>query len=317
MTGYTGYTGYTGVQGVTGYTGYTGVQGVTGYTGYTGVTGYTGPPGNVNSITLVSTGGGISVLNSITNPNFSTKSLTVGPGLSIAVNPAGEVISISNTVSLSSVGVGESLVNQGTIPGLAIKSLIAGSNITITNNITSLNLSCFGFWNTGIGFQFEPNNMRNGGQVNILASAYYKTEWAPCVFTTNSIQYFRISTTESRIVFALFNADANGTLITKTPIHISSTIGEQIVNWETPVTFTKGQRFILGYSPSNGLANSNNLFSISITSQNLANYLIPPSTLTMAPNFFTQQWASGTVPSSIVPYASQGASNVIPWYILL
>ena len=159
--------------------------------------------------------------------------------------------------------------------------------------------------------------MRNGGQVNILAAAYYKTEWAPCDFTTTSIKYFRISTNPSSIVFALFNADANGTRITNTPIHISSTIGEQEVAWDTPVPFKKGQRFILGYSPSNGGVNSNNLFSINITSQSLTNYLNPPSTLTMAPNFLTQQWASGIVPGSIVPYTGQGSSNVIPWYILL
>ena len=75
----------------------------------------------------------------------------------------------------------------------SIKSLFAG-------NTTSDNLSA-----TGIGFQFEPNNMSQGGSFTIVGNAYHKAEYATCAFTTTSIIYWKYTKLSTSISFALYN----------------------------------------------------------------------------------------------------------------
>ena len=313
-TGYTGYTGYTGETGSTGYTGYTGERGFTGYTGYTGVTGYTGCTGpSGQAITLVSTGGGTSLLNSTTNPNFSTKSLSVGPGLSTASSTS-DLINISNTVSLSSTGEGTSLVNHGTVPNLAIKSLFAGTNINIVDNTTSLNLSGPSTWITGIDFQFEPTNMSQGGSFTILGNAYYKAEYAPCAFTTTSIIYWKYTKLSTSISFALYN-NTGLTLLAYTNVHTSIIPGENKINWVTSCTFSKGQKFILAYSPNSNSAYTSNIVTFSLNQLPTVGGNVVAYTIETTPYFYTNFWS--TPPATIPAFTVAGGTTAIPWYILV
>jgi len=98
-----------------------------------------------SGISLASTGSGTSLLNSTTNPSFSTKSLAVGTGLSIASTT--DTITLTNTVTgstLANAGAGTSLVVSGTAPSLSVKSLSSGTGITLndaSNNIEIVNSS--------------------------------------------------------------------------------------------------------------------------------------------------------------------------------
>ena len=96
-------------------------------------------------ISLASTGTGTSLLNSTTNPTFSTKSLAVGAGLSIASTT--DTITLTNTgtaSTLANAGAGTSLVVSGTAPSLTVKSLSNGTGITlndVSSNIEIVNSS--------------------------------------------------------------------------------------------------------------------------------------------------------------------------------
>jgi len=98
-----------------------------------------------SDISLASSGSGTTLLNSTTNPSFSTKSLAVGTGLSIASTT--DTITLTNTVTgstLANAGAGTSLVVSGTAPSLSVKSLSSGTGITLndaSNNIEIVNSS--------------------------------------------------------------------------------------------------------------------------------------------------------------------------------
>ena len=78
-------------------------------------------------VTLVSTGAGTSLLNSTTNPNFSTKSLNVGTGLSIS-NTATD-ITISNNTTLVNAGIAEGtntlIATSSANPAFKTKGLVS------------------------------------------------------------------------------------------------------------------------------------------------------------------------------------------------
>ena len=316
--GFTGYTGYTGVNGDTGYTGYTGFPGVTGYTGYTGVigytgyTGYTGPPGAIDSITLLSAGGGTSLLNSTSaNPNFSTRSLLVNPGLSISAG--GDTITISNITSLSSVGGKNSLVNQGTVPGFAIKSLYAVNNITITDNTTFLTLSGSGFWTTGLGYEFEPRNLSECGQISLASSSsYYKSEWAPCIFNSTQISFWKLGNNVSNLFFGLYNS--SGVLQRRTAKSALTTPGLITLPWidstgaESSYNFSKGQKFWIGYYSGAG---GSNLIGKTLSPTN-----IPGTGITVTIDntpYVTSLVDWITVPLDPIP-SSLTTSGLLVWY---
>jgi len=95
-----------------------------------------------SGISLASTGTGTSLLNSTTNPTFSTKSLAVGSGLSIASTT--DTITLTNTVTgstLANAGAGTSLVVSGTAPSLSVKSLSSGTGITLTDASSNLQIT--------------------------------------------------------------------------------------------------------------------------------------------------------------------------------
>ena len=101
---------------------------------------------STESITITSVGTGSSILSSTTNPNFSTKSLSIATrttGLSLV--STGTDIILENTapstlITLTSSG-GESLVGSGINPLLTIKGLTAGSNLSIVSGVNSLTLN--------------------------------------------------------------------------------------------------------------------------------------------------------------------------------
>ena len=105
-TGPTGEQGATGLQGATGITGAigTGPQGETGPTGATGATGptgITGPTGSAAAISIISSGTGISILNSIINPNFSTRGLIEGTNISFTTSTTDITINTTNVLTQS------------------------------------------------------------------------------------------------------------------------------------------------------------------------------------------------------------------------
>lgn len=98
-------------------------------------------------ITLSSSGVGFSLLNSTTNPSFSTKSLAVSTGLSIA--STSDLITLTNSspgssISVSNVGAGSSLIVSNSNPSFTFKSLSASTGININdvaNNLQIVNSS--------------------------------------------------------------------------------------------------------------------------------------------------------------------------------
>ena len=100
-----------------------------------------------SSISLTNSGAGNSLLNSTSNPNFSTKGLIAGSNISISSNSTDLTLSNSSPasiISLSNSGSGNSLLNSTTNPNFSTKGLIAGSNISISSNSTDLTISASG-----------------------------------------------------------------------------------------------------------------------------------------------------------------------------
>ena len=99
-------------------------------------------------ITLTSTGSGTSLLNSTTNPSFTTKSLGVSTGLSIASTSTDITLTNSSpasAISVSDAGTNLSLIGStSTNPAFTFKTLSASTGITIndiTNNLQIVNNS--------------------------------------------------------------------------------------------------------------------------------------------------------------------------------
>ena len=100
-------------------------------------------------ITLNTSGSGTSLLNSVTNPNFSTKSIAVSSGLSIASTT--DTITLTNiapsasAITLTNEGANISLIGSTSAnPTFKTKSISAGSAITIndiSNNLEIVNTS--------------------------------------------------------------------------------------------------------------------------------------------------------------------------------
>lgn len=93
---------------------------------------------NPSPITLTNSGINTSLLNSSTNPNFSTKSLSVSSGLSII--DVSNNITINNTSKASDITLGNAGINTTLIastssnPNFLLKSLSNGTGITLNNS---------------------------------------------------------------------------------------------------------------------------------------------------------------------------------------
>ena len=98
-----------------------------------------------SAISLSSTGTGNSILNSTTNPTFTTKSLIAGSGISIT--PATDSLTITNTapsasaITLTNGGVNTSLVAlSSSNPTLQTKSISVGTGITLNDTSSNIEL---------------------------------------------------------------------------------------------------------------------------------------------------------------------------------
>ena len=93
---------------------------------------------NPAPITLTNSGIGTSILNSLVNPNFSTKSINVSTGLSISSTL--DTITLTNSqpssnITLTSQGINTTLIGSSSLnPNLKIKSLSNGTGITLNNS---------------------------------------------------------------------------------------------------------------------------------------------------------------------------------------
>ena len=95
-------------------------------------------------ISLTNSGIGTSLLNSIDNPNFSTKGITGGTGIYITDNTTDITVinsSPASNISLTNTGTGTSLLNSITNPNFSTKSLIGGTGITISNTTDTITLT--------------------------------------------------------------------------------------------------------------------------------------------------------------------------------
>ena len=198
---------------------------------------------------------------------------------------------------------------------MTIKSVSAGSNITVSNTTTELTVTGSGVWTTGLDSIFEPTNMSQAVANNsgiLQANAYYKSEWAPFTFTTTKIKYWRVGITETTIRFALYNSSYSR--LAYTAIDISNIQGEITLNFNTSVTFTKGERFILGYS--SGTSNGASILHVV-----LSGISYNPGTIEKAPYFYTNKWLSNPPPATVTTsdpgYTVSSGNTAIPWYILL
>ena len=259
-----------------------------------------------SSISVSSISGGTSMIASTSsNPSFVLKGLTASTGISLAT--------VSNNVQItnSSPASAITLTNSGTTsligttsanPSLRVKGLSAGNNITLTTVGDDVQINASGTWSS-INFQYQPTNFSGGGQVSILAQAYFKLEYAPCAFTTTQLKYYKLNTTSTTISFAIYNSA--GSLLAKSENNTSTIAGLNTVAWNTPVTFTIGQPFYLAHSPNTGTTLSTLVFGV-----NLSPTLIPNSLY-----FYTNYWTSGLAPAS-VPIGSNTTSSCIMWYML-
>ena len=262
-----------------------------------------------SDISLASTGTGTSLLNSTTNPSFTTKSLAVGSGLSIT--STSNLITLTNSspasgISLSNVGTTSLVADASTNPAFQTKGLVAGTNVTLSATATDVTINASGTWNTGLAFEFQPSNMSGGGQITFGSFAYYKSEWASCIFTATTINYWKLNNNSTTVYFGLF--DDSGNRIAYTNASTSSTVGLTSVNFITPYTFAKGQKFWLGHT---GVV-SNAHFGIGLSITNVPGTGITPS-ITNTPYVYTASWAT-TAPTAIP--AVTGTGSAILWYRL-
>jgi hypothetical protein len=277
------------------------------------------------SINILTSGSGSTLINPLSNnPNFYLKSLTGAAGINISSTSTD--ITLTNTlpstlINIGSTGSGESLIGSTNNPNFYLKSIVGSSNILVSTSGNNIIIGSTGSW-TNLGFEFQPSNMGDGGQSTFGASqAFYKSEWAPCTFTTSSIKYFKISTNLiTNIAFALYTVGPTGTLITNTlPQSSTGILGIHTADWITPFTFNKGDRFISAISVSavgSDLTQPIYGISLSPTLPNITNRT-PETT----PYFYTSYWTNA-VPPATVPWVGTtggiaGISSAIHWYILL
>ena len=97
------------------------------------------------TLSLSSTGSGTSLLNSTTNPNLSTKSLSVGTGLDISSTSTDITLTNSSPASdiaLTNSGTGgETLLNSSTNPSFSTKALTMGTGMSSSSTATDITLT--------------------------------------------------------------------------------------------------------------------------------------------------------------------------------
>jgi hypothetical protein len=249
----------------------------------------------------------------------------VGPtgpqGIQGPTGPQGAT-GIYSGINLSSTGSGTSIISSAVDPNFYLRSITAGANITITNNGSDVMISGSGSWGSGIGYSFEPQNMGSGGQKTYTVGlAYYKSELAPCSFTTSYIQYWKLLDTSTTITFALFSG--TGTFLSSTIPHTVGTgiFGLQTLNWNPPVSFNLNDKFWLGHSTLLGVIYNTVILGMDV---NIGSLTGNPKTLTSLFGVTTNSWPTGTgisgitgpvAPTSITGPLGQGAN--IYWYRLL
>ena len=148
---------------------------------------------NPSPITLTNSGitGGYSLLNSTTNPNFSTKSLSIGSGLSIT--DSSNNITIINTSQASSITLGNAgltgaslVASTSSNPAFLLKSLSSSTGIILNNSgstveivnsspASSISISDTGSGETLINSSTNPNfsfkKLISGSGVSLSSTA--------------------------------------------------------------------------------------------------------------------------------------------------
>jgi hypothetical protein len=155
--------------------------------------------------------------------------------------------------------------------------------------------------------------MSQAGSNTIVGNAYYKAEYAPCAFTTTCIKYWKYTKLSTSISFALYDSDGT-TLLAYTNVHTSIIHGENTINWVTSYTFSRGQKFILAYSPNSNLSYTSNIAVVSLSALPSVGGNVPTYTIQTALYFYTNFWV--TAPATIPLWTVASGTTAIPWYML-
>ena len=81
--------------------------------------------------------------------------------------------------------------------------------------------------------------------------------------------------------------------------------------WVTSCTFSRGQKFILAYSPNSNISYTSNIAVVSLSVLPSVRGNVPTYTIETALYFYTNHWS--TTPATIPLWT---VATSIPWYIL-